>query len=477
MDSSISYIPTRRLFIRALISLIRPHRAFKEIKDNEELNYRTALIFFALAGFVFIFLHLRFVVGKWLWQLYYEPLIIIQYMIVGIWHWLLGGLVLYYLFKWVFKKEVSFKKLDIAVVYLWMSWAIMPFFDWPHQFGLPIRFLVHKQPFANMFVLHISSLITAPSRCLLVYFLLKDIGGIHNRRFLLIFLMSVLALGTRFIVEPLGAVIFWIIQNSGYPLNLWLAQFFPTLSAFIITLYWRLYLEGRIGRVVIFKKIALAHAGLILFSLFFLQFPFMKNINGSPPLPAFLEDFSVRPSLIMKKKEDSSLELSLNNKGFLYSLGPFWDGINHTQRVILELRGWKNCFLTKIIDNIEVSLELEAEDGLSKDGFPLISCRLSIEDKQGLRKSYLFLEKKNLSSRVKLSFKLDSRSLFLRELREAFMRKEIKRLWLVISSSLHSGGDYSQPDILKIRRVDFRFNYKVKLKRKKDDGGEIFAFF
>jgi hypothetical protein len=85
---------------RALWALIHPYRAAAVIRPDEPLDYRRHIPTLMLGGVFFILLHTRFVVGHWVWDLPYWPVILVQFMLLGVWVWLIGVLVLVVTFSW-----------------------------------------------------------------------------------------------------------------------------------------------------------------------------------------------------------------------------------------------------------------------------------------------------------------------------------------------------------------------------------------
>jgi hypothetical protein len=112
----------QQMIRRALWALIHPFRAAAVIRPDEPLPYHRLMPTLMLGGLFFILLHTRFVLGHWVWDLPYWPVILAQFMLLGVWVWLIGVLVLVVTYSW-FGRRPALREIEIGVVYLWKALA------------------------------------------------------------------------------------------------------------------------------------------------------------------------------------------------------------------------------------------------------------------------------------------------------------------------------------------------------------------
>ena len=85
-------------------------------------------------------------------------------MLVGLWVWLIGVLVLVVTF-WLFApRRPALGQIEIGVVYLWMSFCIMPVLDVVHLVGVPTLPLTERLHWQHFLLGHFSLLLMSPVR-------------------------------------------------------------------------------------------------------------------------------------------------------------------------------------------------------------------------------------------------------------------------------------------------------------------------
>jgi len=438
-------IPTRRLIGRAVRALYQPHKVFKEIQADEVMNYKTAVPFMAFGGLFFIFFHTRLVIGYWLWDFYYEPFIVIQYIFASFFNFLLGTVVLFAIFKYWFKIEPNRKHIDIAVFYLWFSWIIMPIFDFPHLFGMKTYFLIHKLPWANTFLMHFSSLITTPIRLLQVYFIFTHLFKIKLHGIKIWILAFIIVVGARFILEPSVCIPLLIAKNYGHSVNFWLMQFFTTILGLVQFYYLRRIIDGMPWKRAALKWIVYSNL-FILFGIGLNQIAFAKNINGLPPSPKDLGYVNI--------EFESDIELGYNSNAIfswasqreksLVEIGPYMDGIEHEAMLLFKLKDIKFKEDSK---EIFCGVGLENEDGIIKDGNPSLEIGIA---KSSNDKYEVLLE----STKFNDIANDDISYIFVLDKRERVKLSNSDNLFLFLKLGIHSGGDYTQPDLIKIKSIN-----------------------
>ena len=230
---SCKILNTKLLIRDAFRALIKPHKAFKEIPDNQRVNYRIVIPLIFFWGLFFTTLHFLIAQGKFILT---YPLTGIVHLIVdpffslGI--WLLGSLFFYFLAKF-FKKDVSLAKIEIAVFYLWLVRALMPFFDIPHLFGLQ---------FLDVFGVgaHFSWFFAFTFIPLLSFFLLRDLLKFAGKeiKFAALISLSIPFLG-RFFVENIPEFLNNFLRIFNQPIGYHLCAVLVTPFLFIfIFAFW-----------------------------------------------------------------------------------------------------------------------------------------------------------------------------------------------------------------------------------------------
>ena len=240
-------LSTKKLIRNSFNAIIKPHKAFKEIPDNQGINYKIVIPLMFIWGFIFIVLNWFIAQGK---SIFTFPLVTIIHSIVdplfSVGIWLLGSLCFYFIAK-LFKKKISLQKIEIAVFYLWVVRSIMPLFDIPHLFGLKMVFISVMGGNIGVHISWIFAFIFIP---LLSFFLLKDVLGLKKKELAYCGLISLS-------IPFLGR---FFLEQIPHFLNEFLRVF-----------------NLQVG----YYKVALVVAGIMIIPLILIRFYIAKKIRGS----------------------------------------------------------------------------------------------------------------------------------------------------------------------------------------------------
>lgn len=164
---------TTILIKNALRAMIFPHKVFREIKTDDEINYKAVIPLMMLWGFLYIQLHYLIAHGEPLppaLGLAGKIILMAVISILSLILWLFGSLAFYFIAR-LFKREAKLQPIEVGVFYIWMVYAIMPLLDFPHFFGWKLSYFqfagvktcVHFSLIPGFILLFIQS-----------FFLLKD---------------------------------------------------------------------------------------------------------------------------------------------------------------------------------------------------------------------------------------------------------------------------------------------------------------
>ncbi len=161
----------KSLLKEAFLTIIIPHKTFSRIPKNPKLNYRLLIPFMFLSGFAFLALHLP-VVHHTLSIIPRKEdtgvVVAVPFFSAGT--WILGSLCFFYLGKF-FKKQISLKRVEVAVFYLWFVWLLMPVVDLLHPLlGIPFQMKV-----VSGVAIHFATFFAFPVLVIEVFFLLKNL--------------------------------------------------------------------------------------------------------------------------------------------------------------------------------------------------------------------------------------------------------------------------------------------------------------
>lgn len=363
------------MILESLWALIHPHRAAAAIRGRDPLSYRGLIPTLMLGGLFFILLHTRFVLGHWVWELGYWPLILVEFMLVGVWVWLIGVLVLVVTFSWFGRRRPPLAEVEIGVVYLWMSFCIMPVLDVVHLFGVPTIPLTERLHWQHFLLGHVSLLLTSPVRMILVYCLLRALGDVPRGRALLI--AFVLSFGARFVIEPSGGLIFSWVSRFGITPHFWIGQFVLVVATLVLLLVWRWWWQTRSWWRTL-AAVTPITAVLLLVSIGVWQLSWSASLPGTRPAPFELPSLRVSMLPARLTAQGPRWESTTSNRSTdtgLAVVGDFLDGLNHQIRVILPLERVSGATLERVGD-LECRAQVAARDGRSRDGAPSMRCDL-----------------------------------------------------------------------------------------------------
>ncbi|PIQ83312.1 MAG: hypothetical protein COV75_08095 [Candidatus Omnitrophica bacterium CG11_big_fil_rev_8_21_14_0_20_63_9] len=411
----------RTLLARSLWALVQPHRAVALIRSDDRLPYPRLVLTLMAGGLVFILLHSRFVLGHWVWELAYWPLIMVHYMLAGVWSWLIGVLVLLITCRWFGRRRPALVEAEIGVVYLWMSWCLMPLFDIVHLFGVPTVPLTYRLPWQHFLLGHASLLLTSPVRMLQVYFLLRALGRLTRPRAWV--LAFVLSFGARFIIEPSGVVIFFVASRLGVALNFWLGQYVTmviTLVAF--GCWWRWWSTGSWRRAL--TTAVQASAALLVVSTAAWQTSWAAGLPGAQPLP-----YALAP---------------IEHAGGRIAVGPVLDGSAHEQAIHVRIPATPASCAQSLQCLVDVG---SVEDGRPDDGFPWMRCDILAEQKGRDALRLQGTTQRNVTGAEPYA------ALWAPLSHGSRTKDTARRMTATLTVGFRGGGDYTSPDRVLIERI------------------------
>jgi hypothetical protein len=329
-----------------------------------------------LGGLFFILLHTRFVVGHWVWDLAYWPVILVQFMLLGVWVWLIGVLVLVVTFSWFGRRRPALREIEIGVVYLWMSFCIMPVLDVVHLLGVRTMDLTQRLHWRHFLLAHISLLLTAPnSAMVLIYCLLRKLGDIsRGHAWLLAFALS---FGARFVVEPSGVLLFFLTSRFGITLNFWLGQLVSVVATLVVLLLWWSWLRTRSWRSTLAAVMPITVA-LLLVSVGAWQLSRAAWLPGGRPAPLWLPPVTLSPLPAQLTAQGPRWDAATPSRpaaDAVAAVGDFLDGLNHRVSVVMPL-GLVSGNILERVRQFECQAWVAARDGRIRDGSPWMRCDL-----------------------------------------------------------------------------------------------------
>lgn len=428
-------IPIRELIRRAGWAMVQPHRAFRAIRADETVSYPRLVAMLLMGGAWFIFWHTRFVVGHWMWELYYEPIILLSYVLVSVGDWLLASHGLHVLSRWL-GRPVPLQTTDIAAFYLWCVWALMPVFDLPHAFGLKTAYVIAVSPFVNTFNAHLSWLVAFPILCAQLYFVLRDLLRVRAM-WAAALLAAAIFVVCRFVLEPVFSVYQWVVGHFDIQQNFWVAQHYLVGLGVVALVCWRLLLGGQsVGRVI---------AGLLLGSGVFLggsvwalQQPLVQNLNGPPPAPRVLTP------IIIEQPLSARGPLSLSPA---VQWGPFLDGVDHTAQLIVLLGAGAADRVQQVRS---CRVKLLVHDGLRDDRLPRIQYQIGSYDGQQFHPWHAGPIWEPQEGEQVLSVEWPTSAW---PERADSQQALVGRVAVRLEVRLHGGGDYTSPDVVDVQQV------------------------
>ncbi len=234
-------IPLAELLWRSCRAMARPHQAFLRIKDDERLSYPWMVLMMLAWGAMYAFLHFRTVDQRWLWSYDHAGQLarFTTFVLGSLGVWLLGSCGVFWLAR-LCRRPVSVQWAEVAALYLWIVWALMPLIDLVHLVGVPTRsvsvFGTPSAPLAHASWVVAFPLILAEMVCLMAVFLTGRRG-----RWLIASISAIASLMmARFILEPLPELTMRILGQQGYSIDLWTATVWLVIVFLIWLIGWRL---------------------------------------------------------------------------------------------------------------------------------------------------------------------------------------------------------------------------------------------
>ena len=429
---------------RSLWALIHPFQAAALIPGSEPLSYRRLIPTLMLGGLFFIVLHTRFVLGHWVWELGYWPLILLQFMLVGVWVWLIGVLVLVVTF-WLFApRRPTLSQVEIGVVYLWMSFCIMPMLDVVHLFGVPTVSLTERLHWQHFLLAHFSLLLTSPVRMILVYCLLRALGEVpRGRAWLLAFVLS---FGARFVIEPSGGLIFSWTSRFGITPHFWIGQFVLVVATLVLLLLWRWWWQTRSWPRTL-AAVTPITAVLVLLSVGVWQLSWSASLPGNRPAPFELPPVRLLVLPVHLTGQGPRWERTYGSTdASLAVAGDFLDGLNHQVSLVMPLAEISGNVLERL-RHLECQAQVVARDGRPRDGSPWVRCDL-VDAASNIRLAGVPME--NVTGTFTYSTQWQTLGPVGDGLMKAVMAGTVHAELVV---GVRGGGDYTDPDRLEIVAV------------------------
>jgi len=281
---------TKKLIKNAFRAIIKPHKVFKEIPENQRINYKKAIPLLLFGGLIFAILHFQIAQGKFILDYPLTGiihLIILPFFSLGI--WLFGSICFYQIAKF-FKKKVSIEKIEIGVFYLWLVWFLMPLFDVPHLFGFQYWDILGIGA-------HFSWFFAFAFIPLLSFFLLKDLLRFSKKDlgFAVLISLSIPFLG-RFFIEELPTFLNNFLRIFNKPIGYHLSAILiaPFLFIFIFSFWLSLKRNHPFRRYLLPSGLSSLSICIVLICLIFFT-PLLNLIPSGPTLTfyqTFTGDFS-----------------------------------------------------------------------------------------------------------------------------------------------------------------------------------------
>ncbi len=251
-------ITTRELIKNAFRAIVKPKCAFKEISGGERINYKIVIPLTLIWGAIFIILNFAFAQNSWLFQWGHWPLTLFFQAIYGFLLWFGGSLIFFVVAK-IFKRKISLQKIEIGVFYIWVVWAIMPFFDFPH--------LLFKIPMVSVWGrgAHLSWVFAFPVFTLLTFFFLKDVLKFKRKELILAGCFSFfLPFLGRFFIEDIPVFFNDLLRLFNKPAGFANCALIISICFLIFSVFFRRFLLEEIS----FKKFILSTSIFLLTAVF-----------------------------------------------------------------------------------------------------------------------------------------------------------------------------------------------------------------
>lgn len=246
-------IPLPELLGRMVRAMVRPDRAFADIRSHERIPCCAWLLVALAGGLVYALLHFRVVDDRWLWSyssLWFSTRLL-NALLASPGNWLLAVCGIKVIAR-LCGKPVTVQWAEVAACYLWWPWAIMPLVDVLHPlFGIPsysvaVPSFLRVPGVSGSLVWHVAWLVAFP--CLLAEltalfgFLLAGVRG----RWGWAVGLAVACLGTaRLVLETTPERMIHALGPLGYSIDVWTASVWMTALSVIWLAGWWLSLTIR----------------------------------------------------------------------------------------------------------------------------------------------------------------------------------------------------------------------------------------
>jgi hypothetical protein len=273
-------ISNKKLLKDAYRAIFWPEQVFKKIGNGQKLNYRFVVPITFIWGVIFIVFNFGFAQGAWIFQWSHAPVTLVSQAIFGFLLWYVGSLTFFLIGKF-FKKNIKLEKIEIATFYLWMIWAVMPFYDLPH--------LIFNIPMATIFGAgaHLSWIFAFPALAFGTYFLLKDVLKLEKKE--LRFVIYGISLGVpiigRYFLENIPIYINDVLRFIYKPAGYQRCAVVGSIVVLILAIFLRKYL---LKKITLSKFVRSAAIGIFLtifaWTYLFYFTPLKDLPNGGPTL-------------------------------------------------------------------------------------------------------------------------------------------------------------------------------------------------
>lgn len=232
-------LKTKTLIKNAFWAIFMPHKAFTGIKETDRVEYKGLIWWMFVIGLISSITHHYFLFQRNLLTAPEGPFGVraIQESVFRLALWILGSLYFYFLDR-LFRKDVSIRKIEIGVYYLWFIFIIMPVFDLVHFFGF--NFWAFSSYGSRQIVVHFSWL---PGIAMFVYesfFLFLKLLGFKGWELVFAFLASVLVPFLGRFSEETPQLLIWLFD---LPINIWPANYLALFLGFVLggIVFWKFH--------------------------------------------------------------------------------------------------------------------------------------------------------------------------------------------------------------------------------------------
>lgn len=232
----------RRLLREGLCAIRRPAQVFGRLPEDAGLDHRVVIPLMMAWGLPYACLHFRAMEGVWLfgrWASQSEQVLwrVLTFVLGSVLVWLMGVVGLGLAAR-LTRRPIPLARLEVAAVFLWMLWALMPLVDTVHiLFELPRRYVALPLPWGGHrgFIAHASWVVAFPAILWVLTGLLRAWFGVRSWAAALGLSAGALA-GCRLLVEPVAILLGQALSGEGSHANIWKAHVLSALAT--LPLWW-----------------------------------------------------------------------------------------------------------------------------------------------------------------------------------------------------------------------------------------------